>query len=88
MLSDSLYCKGLLVHMYFLDEQCVLIFKTDNNKMLYLTIVSFELISAVLFCVFGTLWNKPELYCHTSLSKCTHGRDPYSGTNPETAQTY
>lgn len=32
MLFDSLYCEGLLVHMYFLDEKCVLIFKTDNNK--------------------------------------------------------
>lgn len=38
MLSDSLHCKGLLVHMYFLDEKCVLIFKTDNNKMLYLKV--------------------------------------------------
>lgn len=36
MLFDSLYCEGLLIHMYFLDEKCVLIFKTDNNKMLYL----------------------------------------------------
>lgn len=52
MLFDSLYCKGLLVHMYFLDEQCVLIFKTDNNKMLYLKIVCLKYIFAVCFlCV-------------------------------------
>lgn len=39
MLFVSLQCKGMLVHMYFLDAKCVLIFKTDNNKMLYLKIV-------------------------------------------------
>ena len=49
MLFDSLHCKGLLVHMYFLDEKCVLIFKTDNNKMLYLKTVCFEYIFYLVF---------------------------------------
>ncbi len=53
-LFSSLHCKGLLVHMYFLDEKCVLIFKTDNNKMLYLKIV---------WCVFSVFFSFSVLFC-------------------------
>lgn len=50
MLSNSLHCKGLLVHMYFLDEKCVLIFKTDNNKMMCLKVEWCFFFSFSMFC--------------------------------------
>lgn len=102
MLFDSLHCKGLLVHMYFLDEKCVLIFKTDNNKMLYLKIVCFEYIFYVIFC--QSQWDEMtrvsiykvlktnQIVCYTVLptdfSRCTNSRVSSSGIYPETRQIY
>lgn len=61
MLFESLHCKGLLVHMYFLDEKkCVLIFKTDNNKMLYLKIMCFHLM---------TMQDSDWVFSHTALPR-------------------
>lgn len=97
MLFDSLHCKGLVIHMYFLDEKCVLIFKTDNNKMLYLKIMCFEFISGV-FIQFqwdiqteypqGLIRCFAVLHCQQTFLRCTNNGLPYSGTNPVTRQTY
>lgn len=68
MLSDSLHCKGLLVHMYFLDEKCVLIFKTDNNKMLYLKIL-WWFFGFFFLLMLNTHVNKSHLLLHCSANR-------------------
>ncbi len=55
--------------MYFLDAKCVLIFKTDNNKMLYLKIVWCFFVFFQLLFMLNIHMNKSNifLYCTANI---------------------